>query len=131
MIKIRPMTDHVVIRRKGAQTKSAGGIIIPESAKKKEQLGVVVALGTGAVLASGQPIPIDLDVGDEVLFYMHGGTEIEYEGETYLFVRENDVLGVTKPADPSKLCPHCGHAVAPAPKTERATATEPAPPPTA
>ena len=92
--KFRPLHDRVVVRRIEAEEKTAGGIIIPDSAKEKPQQGEVIAVGPGGRDESGKLIPIDLKVGDKVLFGKWSGTEVKIEGDDYLIMQESDVMGV-------------------------------------
>jgi chaperonin GroES len=93
-LKFRPLHDRVVVRRVTAEEKSAGGIIIPDTAQEKPQQGEVIAVGPGGRDESGKLIPIDLKVGDRVLFGKWSGTEVKLEGEELLIMKESDVMGV-------------------------------------
>ena len=93
-MKFRPLHDRVVIERIDAEAKSAGGIIIPDTAKEKPQQGKVIAVGPGARDESGKLIPIDVKVGDRILFGKWSGTEVKIDGVEYLIMNENDVMGV-------------------------------------
>jgi chaperonin GroES len=93
-MKFRPLHDRVVVRRIEAEAKSAGGIIIPDTAKEKPQQGEVIAVGPGGRDETGKLIPIDLRVGDRVLFGKWSGTEVKLDGEEYLIMKESDVMGV-------------------------------------
>ena len=92
--KIRPLQDRILVRRILEEEKTKGGIIIPDSAKEKPQEAEVVAVGNGKLLENGQIKPLDVKVGDRVLFGKYSGSEIKLEGEDYLIIREDDVLGV-------------------------------------
>ena len=92
--KFRPLHDRVVVRRIEADTKTAGGIIIPDSAQEKPQQGEIVAVGPGGRDESGKLIPIDVKVGDKVLFGKWSGTEVVLDGEELLIMKESDVMGV-------------------------------------
>jgi chaperonin GroES len=92
--KFRPLHDRVVVRRIEADTKTAGGIIIPDTAKEKPQQGEVVAVGPGGRDESGKLIPIDLKAGDKVLFGKWSGTEVKLDGEELLIMKESDIMGV-------------------------------------
>jgi len=94
MDKIRPLHDHVIIRRVKEEEKSKGGIIIPDSAKEKPAEGEVMAVGSGKVQTDGTVRKIDVKVGDRVLFGKYSGTEAKVAGEDRLIVREDDILGV-------------------------------------
>ncbi|HXE79560.1 MAG TPA: co-chaperone GroES [Vicinamibacterales bacterium] len=96
-MKIRPLRDRILVERiDEAEQKSAGGIIIPDTAKEKPQQGRVVAVGKGRVNDKGDVFPLDVKVGDTVLFGKYAGTEIKIEGKEYLIIREDEVLGVTE-----------------------------------
>ena len=90
----RPLHDRVIVQRTEGLEKSAGGIIIPDTAKEKPQEGKVIAVGTGTVLKDGKTIPLQVKPGDRVLFSKYGGTEIEFGDEKYLVLREDDILGI-------------------------------------
>jgi chaperonin GroES len=93
-MKFRPLHDRVVIRRLDAEQKSAGGIIIPDTAQEKPMEGEVIAAGPGARGEDGTLHPLDLKVGDRVLFGMWAGTEVKIDGEDLVIMKESDVLGV-------------------------------------
>jgi len=90
----RPLHDRVVVRRIDAEAKTSGGIIIPDTAKEKPQEGEVVAAGSGARDERGQVQPLDLKVGDRVLFGKWSGSEVKIDGEDLLIMKESDILGV-------------------------------------
>ena len=90
----RPLHDRVVVRRIEAEEKTAGGIIIPDTAKEKPQEGEVIAVGSGERDESGKLVPLDLKAGDRILFGKWSGTEIKLDGEDLLIMKESDVLGV-------------------------------------
>ena len=92
--KFRPLHDRVVVRRIEAEEKTAGGIIIPDSAKEKPQQGEVIAVGPGGRDEAGKLIPIDLKVGDIILFGKWSGTEVKIDGVDLLIMKESDVMGV-------------------------------------
>src|ERR1700730_11960424 len=92
--KFRPLHDRVVVKRIEAEAKSAGGIIIPDTAKEKPQQGEVTAVGPGGRDDAGKLIPIDLKVGDRVLFGKWSGTEVKLDGEELLIMKESDIMGV-------------------------------------
>ena len=94
MKKIRPLHDRVIVRRLEEERKSAGGIVIPDSAKEKPIQGEVIAVGTGKILEDGKVRPLDVKKGDRVLFGKYAGTEVKLDGEEHLILREDDVLGV-------------------------------------
>jgi chaperonin GroES len=91
---IRPLHDRVIVKRVPEETKTKGGIIIPDTAKEKPLEGKVVAVGNGKVLEDGKVRPMDIKAGDTILFSKYAGTEIKIEGEDHLILREEDVLGV-------------------------------------
>jgi chaperonin GroES len=93
-MKFRPLHDRVVVRRVDAEPKTAGGIIIPETAKEKPQQGQAVAVGPGARDETGKLIPIDVKVGDRVLFGKWSGVEVKIDGIEYLILKESEVMGV-------------------------------------
>ena len=93
-MKFRPLHDRVVVRHIEAEEKSAGGIIIPDTAKEKPQEGEVIAVGPGGRDESGKLIPIDVKVGDRVLFGKWSGTEVKLDGVEYMIMKESDLMGV-------------------------------------
>ena len=93
-MKFRPLHDRVVVRRLEGEQKTAGGIIIPDTAKEKPQEGEIIAVGPGGRDESGKLIPIDLKVGDTILFGKWSGTEVKIDGEELLIMKESDVMGV-------------------------------------
>jgi chaperonin GroES len=93
-MKFRPLHDRVVVRRIDAEDKSAGGIIIPDTVKEKPSQGEVVAVGPGGRDEAGRIIPIDLHVGDRVLFGKWSGTEVKIDGTELLIMKESDIMGV-------------------------------------
>jgi chaperonin GroES len=101
-MKFRPLHDRVLVRRIQADEKTAGGIIIPDTAKEKPSQGEVIAVGPGGRDETGKLIPIDIKVGDRVLFGKWSGTEVKIDGEELLIMKESDVLGVVEDADSLK-----------------------------
>jgi chaperonin GroES len=93
-MKFRPLHDRIVVNRVDAEAKSAGGIIIPDTAKEKPSQGEVIAIGPGGRDEAGKLIPIDLKVGDRVLFGKWSGTEVNIDGVELLIMRESDIMGV-------------------------------------
>ncbi|HXF89790.1 MAG TPA: co-chaperone GroES [Xanthobacteraceae bacterium] len=93
-LKFRPLHDRVVVRRIEAEERSKGGIIIPDTAKEKPSQGEVVAVGPGGRDETGKLIPIDLKVGNKVLFGKWSGTEVKIDGEELLIMKESDIMGV-------------------------------------
>ena len=94
--KVRPLHDRVIVRRLGEEEKSAGGIIIPDTAKEKPIQGEVIAAGNGKILENGEVRPLDVKAGDKVIFSKYAGTEIKIDGEELLMMREDDILGVVE-----------------------------------
>lgn len=93
-MKIRPLHDRVIVRRKEEERMSAGGIVIPDSAAEKPIQGEVIAVGKGKILDNGEVRALDVKVGDKVLFGKYAGTEVKVDGETLLVMREEDLMGV-------------------------------------
>lgn len=93
-VGIRPLGERLLVKRVEAETTSAGGIILPESAKEKPKEGVIIALGDGRLLENGERAGWSVTKGDRVLFTSYGGTEVKYNGEEYLIMEERDILGV-------------------------------------
>jgi chaperonin GroES len=93
-MNIRPLHDRVVIRRLEEERTTAGGIVIPDTATEKPIQGEVIAVGKGKILDNGEQRPLDVKVGDRVLFGKYSGTEVKISGETYLVMREDDIMGV-------------------------------------
>ncbi|MCP4694073.1 MAG: co-chaperone GroES [Desulfobacterales bacterium] len=95
-MKLKPLQDRVLVQRVEEETKTKGGIIIPDSAKEKPAEGKVVAVGDGKVADDGSRIELQLKEGDRILFGKYSGTEVKIEGEEYLIMREDDVLGIVE-----------------------------------
>ncbi len=95
-MNIRPLHDRIIVERIEEETMTASGIIIPDSAKEKPQEGTVIAVGKGKITEDGKVLPLDVKVGDKVLFGKYSGTDIKIEGNEYLMMREDDVLGVVE-----------------------------------
>jgi chaperonin GroES len=93
-MKIRPLHDRVIVKRLESETKSAGGIVIPDSAAEKPVQGKVVAVGKGKILEDGNVRPLDVKVGDKILFGKYRGTEVKVDGEDLLVMREEDVMAI-------------------------------------
>ncbi len=93
-MKLRPLHDRVVVRRVEEATKTAGGIIIPDSATEKPQEGEIIAVGSGAIGDDNERVPLDVKVGDKILFGKWGGTEVKIDGEDLLIMKESDIMGV-------------------------------------
>jgi chaperonin GroES len=92
--KIRPLHDRVIVERVDAEDRSAGGIIIPDTAKEKPQEGKVIAVGKGKRKEDGALIPMDVKEGDRILFAKYAGSEVKIDGKEYVIMREDDILGV-------------------------------------
>ena len=93
-MKLRPLQDRILVQRVAEETTTKGGIIIPDTAKEKPAEGEVVAVGKGKIGDDGKPIAMDIKKGDRILFGKYSGTEVKIEGNEYLIMREDDVLGV-------------------------------------
>ena len=95
-IKVRPLHDRIIVQRLEEEEQQVGGIIIPDTAKEKPQQGKVVAVGKGKVKEDGGILPMDVKKGDTILFGKYSGQEIKLDGDDYLIMREDEVLGVVK-----------------------------------
>ena len=95
-MKIRPLNDRILVKRLEGEEMTAGGIIIPDSAKEKPAEGEVMAVGPGKLNEAGQRVALNVAVGDRVLFSKYGGTDVKLDGEDYLIMREDDILGVVQ-----------------------------------
>ena len=95
-MSIRPLQDRLIVKRIDEEETTAGGIIIPDTAKEKPQEGKVIAVGKGKIGDDGKVQPLDVKKGDKVLFSKYAGTEINIEGEEHLIIREDDILGVVE-----------------------------------
>ena len=95
-MKLRPLQDRILVQRVEEESKTKGGIIIPDTAKEKPAEGKVVAVGNGKVGDDGKRIPLELKKGDKILFGKYSGTEVKVDGVEYLIMREDDVLGVVE-----------------------------------
>ena len=93
-MKLKPLGDRIVVKVLSQEEKTNGGIVLPDTAKEKPQEGEVKAVGTGRVLDNGQKLPLDVKVGDRVLFSKYGGTEVKVDGDEFLILSERDVLAV-------------------------------------
>ena len=101
-MKFRPLHDRVLVRRVDGEEKSAGGIIIPDSAQEKPSEGEIIAVGSGARNENGDITPLDVQVGDRILFGKWSGTEIKLDGEDLLIMKESDVMGVMEQSKAKK-----------------------------
>ena len=97
-MKFRPLHDRVLVRRVTAEEKTAGGIIIPDTAKEKPQEGEVVSVGTGTLNDKGEIRPLDVTAGDRILFGKWSGTEVKLDGEELLIMKESDIMGILEGA---------------------------------
>ncbi len=95
-MKIRPLNDRVLVIREEEEQKSAGGIIIPDTAKEKPQRGKIIAAGLGKIGEDGKRTPLDVKAGDRVLFSKYAGTEIKLDGVEHVFMREDDILSIVE-----------------------------------
>jgi len=95
-MNLRPLQDRIIVKRVEEETKTAGGLFIPETAKEKPQRGEIVAAGNGKKTEDGKVLPLDVKVGDIVLFGKYAGTEIKVDGDDYLMMREDDLLAVVQ-----------------------------------
>jgi chaperonin GroES len=95
-MKIRPLNDRVLVTREEEEQKSAGGIIIPDTAKEKPQRGKIVAAGPGKMGDDGKRIPLDVKAGDRILFGKYAGTDIKLDGVEHVFMREDDILSIVE-----------------------------------
>lgn len=93
---VRPLHDRILVRRMEEETKTAGGLFIPDSAKEKPQRGEIVAAGKGRITEEGKTMPLEVKVGDKILFAKYAGTEIKFSGEEFIMMREEDVLGIVQ-----------------------------------
>ena len=93
-MNIRPLNDRILVKRLEQEEKTAGGIIIPDSAKEKPAEGEVIAVGPGKMNDAGERVAVDVKPGDKVLFSKYGGTDVKFDGQDYLIMREDDILGV-------------------------------------
>jgi chaperonin GroES len=101
-MKFRPLHDRVVVERLSAEEKTAGGIIIPDTVQEKPQQGKIIAVGPGGRDENGKLIPIDVKVGERVLFGKWSGTEVKIDGHDYLIMKESDIMGVLTDAEGSR-----------------------------
>lgn len=93
-MRIRPLGDRVLVRRLEADERTKGGIVLPDTAKEKPKEGEVVSVGSGKVTEDGKTIPLSVKAGNKILFSSYAGTEVKIEGEEYLILREEDILGI-------------------------------------
>ncbi|HNY64626.1 MAG TPA: co-chaperone GroES [Deltaproteobacteria bacterium] len=95
-MKIRPLQDRIIVQRIEEEEKTAGGIIIPDTAKEKPQIGRVIAAGNGRKTEDGKIVPMDVKKDDKVLFSKYAGSEVKLDGEEYLIMKEDDILGIVE-----------------------------------
>lgn len=91
---VRPLHDRILVRRMAEEEKTAGGLFIPDTAKEKPQKGEIVAAGKGRITEDGKTLPLEVKIGDKVLFGKYSGTELKLNGEEFLMMREEDILGI-------------------------------------
>ena len=101
-MKFRPLHDRVVVKRIDAEEKSAGGIIIPDTAKEKPSQGEIIAVGPGGRDEAGKLVPLDVKAGDRILFGKWSGTEVKIDGVEYLIMKESDIMGVLEETQAKK-----------------------------
>lgn len=93
-MNIKPLGERVVLKVMESEEKTKSGIVLPDTAKEKPQMGEVLAVGTGKVLDNGERVPLEVKVGDKVLFAKYAGTEVKLDGEEYMVLKENDILAI-------------------------------------
>ena len=93
-MNIKPLGERIVLKVLESEERTQSGILIPDTAKEKPQMGKVIAVGPGKVMDNGQRSPLDVKVGDKVLFAKYGGTEVKLDGEEYMVLKENDIFGI-------------------------------------
>lgn len=91
---LKPLSDRIVVKASEKEEVTKGGIVLPDTAKEKPQKGEVIAVGPGKVLDNGKVVPMEVKVGDKVLFARYGGTEVKVDGEEYIILRQDDVLAI-------------------------------------
>ena len=96
MVNLKPLGDRVIIKPVPSEERTKGGVILPDSAKEKPQKGEIVSVGKGKIADNGKVIEMDVKVGDKVLYGKYAGTEIKFEGENYLIVKETEILAIIK-----------------------------------
>ena len=99
-MKIRPLHDRVLVKRMAEESKTQGGIIIPETAKEKPVMGEVIAVGSGRMSDDGNLRPLDVKAGDKILFGRYAGTEVKIDGDDFLMMKEEDILGIVRLESP-------------------------------
>jgi chaperonin GroES len=96
MASLRPLSDRIIVKTVTAEEKTAGGIVLPDSAKEKPQEAEVIAVGPGRIADNGQLVALDIAVGDRVVYSKYGGTEIKLNGDEFVVLRQDDILGVVQ-----------------------------------
>ncbi len=95
-IGVRPLHDRILVRRMSEEEKTAGGLFIPDTAREKPQRGEIIATGKGRLTEDGKVLPLEVKVGEKILFGKYSGTELKLDGEEYLMIREEDILGIVQ-----------------------------------
>lgn len=95
---LKPLSDRIIAKATGAEEVTKGGIVLPDTAKERPQEGEVIAVGPGRLLDSGKTVPMDVKVGDKIIYSKYGGTEVKVDGEEYMILRQDDVLAVLESA---------------------------------
>ena len=93
---IRPLGDRVVVKQEPSEEKTQSGILLPETAKEKPQVGTIIAVGPGRVLDNGQRVALEVTIGDKVIYSKYGGTEVKIDNEEYIILQERDILAIKK-----------------------------------
>ncbi|MFA5104652.1 MAG: co-chaperone GroES [Candidatus Margulisiibacteriota bacterium] len=91
---LRPLGDRVVVKQEPSEEKTQSGIVLPDTAKEKPQMGTVIAVGLGRIFDNGQRVPVEVKVGDKVIYAKYGGTEVKLDNEEYIILQERDILAV-------------------------------------
>jgi len=91
---LKPLGDRVVVKQEPSEEKTQSGIVLPDTAKEKPQMGTVIAVGAGRVLDNGQRVPLEVKIGDKVIYAKYGGTEVKLDNEEYIILQERDILAV-------------------------------------
>lgn len=91
---LKPLGDRVVVKPEPSEEKTMSGIVLPDSAKEKPQIGTIIAIGSGRILDNGQKVPMEVKIGDKIIYAKYGGTEIKLDGEEYIILQERDILAI-------------------------------------
>ena len=91
---LKPLADRVVVKPEPSEEKTLSGIVLPDSAKEKPQIGTIIAVGSGRILDNGQKVPMEVKIGDKIIYAKYGGTEIKLDGEEYIILQERDILAI-------------------------------------